>query len=132
MTIAAVRDAFNTALSGISSLKSVNDQVPDAIPKLPATIISLERIRYHETLEGVIVQEWRLLLLIAERDSKAAHDVLDPYIAVSGSDSIKAAIEGASIGDDATVVAAENLGHISYRGGTFIGAEFIIEVVETA
>ncbi len=131
MTIAAVRTAIGTALSTISSIKSVNNQVPDSIPKMPATIAQLEQIRYHATLDGSIVQVWRVLLLIGERDSKAAHDDLDPYLAVSGSDSIKAAIEGASIGDNPTVTLAENVGFVVYRTQTFVGAEFIIEVPET-
>lgn len=132
MTIAAVRLAIGTALGTMASIESVCNQVPDAIPKLPATIAQLERVRFHKTLEGCIVQEWRILLLLAERDSKRAHDDLDPYLAVSGDDSIKAKLEAAAIGDGATVHLAENIGYIGYRGQTFIGAEFIVEVPDTA
>ena len=132
MTIAAVRSAIGTALATITSISSVNNQVPDSIPKLPATIAQLERLRYHRTLDGCITQDWRILLLIGERDSKAAHDDLDPYLAVSGSDSLKAVLEAASIGDGATVNIAENIGYVAYRGQTYVGAEFLVEVPETA
>lgn len=132
MTIAAVRAAIGTTLSGISSLGSVHNQVPEAMPKLPATIAQLERVRYHETLDGCITQEWRVLLLLYESDSKKSHDDLDPYLAVSGDDSIKAAIEAGSIGDSATVTFAETIGFVEYRNRTFIGAEILIEIVETA
>ena len=132
MTIAAVRAAIGTALTTITSIASVNDQVPDVIPKLPATIASLERIIYHRTLEGCIVQSWRILLLLREGDSQSSHDDLDPYLAVSGSDSVKAVLEAASIGDGATVSVAENIGFIGYRQRTYVGAEFLVEVPETA
>lgn len=131
MTIAVVRAAIGTALDTIASIETICNQVPDSIPKLPATVASLERIRYHKTLDGCITQEWRVLLLLAERDSKKAHDDLDPYLAVSGADSIKAVLEAAAIADGATVVTGENIGYIAYRGQTYIGAEFIVEVVET-
>ena len=132
MTIALVRAALGTALDTIASIESICNQVPDVIPKLPVTIASLERIRYHRTLEGCIVQDWRIVLLLAERDSKRAHDDLDPYLAISGADSIKATLEAAAIGDGATVSEAVNVGYIGYRGQTFIGAEFLVEVPETA
>ena len=132
MTIAAVRASLKTALDTISSIEENHPQVPQAIGKLPATVADLERVRYHETLDGVIVQEWRLLLLLAEQDSKAAHDDLDPYLAVSGSDSIKATLEAATIGDEATVRAAENIGFVVYQAKTFVGTEFVVEVTETA
>jgi len=132
MTIALVRAALGTALDTIASIETICNQVPDSIPKLPATIAQLERIRYHRTLEGCIVQEWRILLLLAERDSKRAHDDLDPYLAVSGADSVKATLEAATIGDGATVSVSENIGYVAYRGQTFVGAEFLVEVPDTA
>jgi len=131
MSVATIRAAIGTALATIASINSVNNQVPDSIGKLPCTVASCERIRYHTTLDGTKTQEWRILLLLAERDSKAAHDDLDPYLEVSGGDSVKYTLENADIGDDRSVSIAENVGHISYRNKTFIGAEFILEVVET-
>lgn len=129
MTVATVRAAIGTELATITSIKSVSNQVPDAIPKLPATIADLENIE-PLTMGGDMIQTWRLLLLVADRDSKAAHDDLDPYIAESGSDSIKATLEAASIGDEIMVELVENMGHIDYRGTTFVGAEFIIVVID--
>ena len=124
MTVATVRAAIGTTLATISSIKSVNNQVPDAVGKLPATIADLEDIE-PLTMGGEMIQSWRLLLLVAERTSKAAHDVLDPYIAESGTDSIKATLEAASIGDEVMVELTENMGHIEYRNTTFVGAEFV-------
>lgn len=131
MTIASVRDQFNTVLAAIASIKQVHDQVPDAAGKMPCTILSLESIETHATLTGSQTQSWRILLLLAKRGAKAAVDDLDPYLAPSGSDSMQAAIEGGTIGDDATLLTIENIGHLVYRDTTFIGAEFVVEVVET-
>lgn len=129
MTVATVRSAIGTTLATISSINSVNNQVPDAVGKLPATIADLENIE-PLTMGGDMLQSWRLLLLLAERDSKAAHDVLDLYIAESGSDSIKATLEAASIGSEVMVELVESMGHVEYRGTTFIGAEFVLMVVD--
>lgn len=129
MTVATVRAAIGTALTTITSIKSVNNQVPDAVGKLPATIADLENIE-PLTMGGDMVQSWRLLLLLAERDSKAAHDALDSYIAESGADSIKATLEAASIGDEVIIELTENMGHVDYRGTTFVGAEFVLMVVD--
>ena len=132
MSLSTVRSALKTRLETISGL-NVSKETPDSVGKLPAAIVSLTTADY-EVVVGNLTVTWsfRILLLVGERDSAAAHVTLDGYLAKSGSTSIKAAIEGGSVGDFPRVRRAENVGSISYRGTTFVGAEFIVDVVDSS
>lgn len=133
MGIADARTKLKGRLDTITGIDN-HAQVPDVVPKAPFTALGIEGVSYDETFGGAVTYHFRLLLCVAERDSKAAYDALDDYLETSGAKSIKAAIEGDSVGaphpdDYAEVIEAENVGHLDYRGTTFIGAEFVINVV---
>lgn len=133
MSLSTVRAALKTRLETISGLL-VYAEVPEAIEKFPVAIIDMASADYDIELTSASVDwHFRVLLLLGDRDSKTAHTTLDGYLAKSGGTSIKAAIEGASVGDTAPAVRrAENIGFISYRGTTYVGAEFIVDVVDSS
>jgi len=131
MTLSLVRTALETALATIAGL-TVYKEIPDVIAKLPCAIVSTDSGDYEVVVsKASIAWRFRILLAVGERDSKTAHATLDGYLALTGSTSILAAIEGTAIGDFARVRRVENVGFISYRGTTYIGAEFIVDVTDT-
>jgi len=132
MSLSLVRTALKTRLETISGL-NVSKESPDSVGKLPAAIVTLATADYDVALGATTVGwSFKVLLLIGERDSPTAHATLDGYLAKSGSTSIKAAVEGGSVGDFSHVRRAENVGFISYRGTSFVGAEFIVDVVDSS
>ena len=132
MSLSSVRTELETRLETITDL-NVYKQVPDALGKLPAAIVSLESADYELALtKPAVMWRFRVLLLITESHSEAAYSTLDGYVSRTGDTSILAAIEGGSVGDFVTVRRAENVGGISYRGAAFVGAEFIVDVVDSS
>ena len=132
MSLSAVRSALKTRLETISGL-TVSKEVPDTVGKLPVAIVSLATADYEVAVgDQTVGWSFKVLLLVGERDSQTAHATLDGYLAKSGTTSIKAAVEGGSVGDFPVVRRAENVGFISYRGTTFVGAEFIVDVVDSS
>ena len=132
MSLSTVRSALKTRLETITGL-TVSKETPDSIPKLPVAIITLTTADYEIVVgKGTVVWSFRVLLLVGDRDSQTAHTTLDGYLAKSAGTSIKGAIEGGSVGDYPSVRRAENVGFISYRGTAFVGAEFVVDVVDSS
>ena len=133
MSLSIVRAALKTRLETISGLL-VYAEVPESISKFPVAIIDMASADYDVEVTSTTVDwHFRVLLLLGDRDSKTAHTTLDGYLAKSGATSIKAALEGASVGDTFPAVKrAENIGFTSYRGTTYIGAEFIVDVIDSS
>lgn len=132
MSISDIRTKLVDRLKTITNL-SCYKEVPDAIGKLPAAVIIVEAVDYDETFAEAKGLTLRVLLLIAEKDSARAWGELEDYLEVTGSKSIKAAVEGgnggaAAVVDYARVSRAENIGLVSYRGSAWLGAEFVLEV----
>ena len=132
MSLSTVRSALKTRLETISGL-TVYAEVPDSIGKLPVAVIDLATADYDVAIgSGIVLWHFRVLLLLGEKDSTTAHTTLDGYMAKSGTTSVKGAVEGGAVGDSVNVRRAENVGHIAYRGNTYIGAEFIVDVVDSS
>lgn len=130
MTVSSVRAALKTTLETISGL-NVYGEVPDSISKFPTAIIDNQSVDYQQAMGGgSALIGTRVLLLIGDRDSQTAYTTLDGYLAVTGSTSVPAAIRAATGITKPFVRRAENVGFINYRGQTFIGAEFIVDVFD--
>ncbi len=126
--IAAVRSAIKTGLDTISGLANHKEE-PDAVPVAPFSILGKTEIDYSTDMGGGHNMLFRLFLAVFEGSAESAFSSLDDYLASSGSSSILAAIEAATIGNGyALVTRVENVGHVRYRDRTFVGAEFVIRV----
>jgi len=131
MTLALARTGMETALKTIVKL-NVHKQVPVALGKLPAAIMDLSDGDFLVDLGGsAVMWAFKVVVLVAERDAKVAHDELDNYIEKSGSKSIKAAIEAGTVADGAVVRLVSNAGFVVYRGKTYVGAEFDVGVKDS-
>jgi len=131
-TVAAIRDGLAVRLETIAGLR-VFDTYPDQ-SNLPAAIVDgPQRIDYHATFAGTADYEFTVLVLVsAGAGLKRAIDALDDYLAVSGTKSIKAAIEGdgqlSNTVHDTTVREAFDVGLLEDAGSTYVGAKFRVEV----
>jgi len=124
----AIRTAIKEALDDIDGLSNHKEE-PDAIPKVPFSILGSGTIDYSTDMGGGHDITFRLFMAVSEATSEDSFAALDDYLASTGDKSIKAAIEAATIGNGyAAVRRVENVGHVRYRERTFVGAEFIIAV----
>ena len=133
MSLSDVRTKLAARLDTISGL-NVYKQAPDAGVTTPCAVLEkIESIDYHETFGGGKGITLRVILLVHEGDSTADWDELENYLEESGTKSILAAVEGTSggapaVADYAQCHRAENIGWYNWRGQTWLGAEFIVEV----
>lgn len=124
----AMRTAIKAALDNISGLNNHKEE-PDAIPKMPFTVLGNGEIDYSTDMGGGHNMRFRLFLAVFEATSDIAFTTLDAFLASSGANSILAAIEAGTFGNGYAIVdRVENIGHVRYRDRTFVGAEFIIGV----
>jgi len=131
MTIANVRDKLKVGLEQIVGL-TVHKEPPNALPKMPAVIVDWDRSAADYMLPGnTALWGFRVVLLIAKNEGQEAYKSLDEYIDKTGTKSIKAAIEGQSVGNWAVVTRCENPGMIVYMGTPFYGAEFVVSCMDT-
>ena len=134
MTIGGIRTAIQTALATITGLHAYAEY-PDII-QLPAGIVSLrftEPVSFDLTAgNGSVAYHFIIDLLLLRGGSIAeAQDKLDPYLALSGTQSIKVAVEAATLTTHADVIRVINVisfGPIDYNGTLYLGARFSVDV----
>ncbi len=134
MTVAAIRDALKTAIANISGMKAVYDTAPESIGTTPAAIIIVKDSPYDLTLaNGFFKLNLEVVVLVAPGGSNNEdQNVLDGLIASSGAGSIKAAVEGASLGSNGSYCRVSRVfdyGGMSYNGQPYIGCRFAVEAV---
>ena len=134
MTIVAIGQGIKTALASITSLRVfAPDEIPDAIPELPALVILPPRISYHVTHDDKIGLEFRALLLFSKQDQPSALSAMLPYLEITGSSSIKAAIEAertlGGVADDVIVKTSSGSGYTTWGGTVYLSSEFEIYVI---
>jgi len=93
VTPSAVRQGLATALDAITGLRCF-DYVPDGIP-VPAAVVEPLEITYHEANVSTGTQYYRafVLVIVGRMSDRSSQDRLDAYLANTGSESIRAAIE---------------------------------------
>ncbi len=128
--ISTIRTRIKGRLDTITNLTNYTEE-PEAIPKLPFTIVGEATIDFNTDFGGGRDYNFRVLLAVAERGHQEGWTELDNYLASSGTKSIKAALEDTSeaapvAGDYTHVKRIENVGWFRYRDRTFLGAEFIV------
>jgi hypothetical protein len=129
----SVRSGLKTRLETISSpawqvyaRAPGNPVIPCAIvlPGQPAIVFDATMGRGSDDLR------YRVLVLIGKPDDELAQENLDPYLAGSGAQSVKAAVEGAAIAGTSFAVVQEvsEYGDVTYAGKDYLGAEFAVIV----
>lgn len=130
-SLANIRTGLKTRLATISGLNAY-DKTPGIITT-PAAFPMPGTIEFDETMDrGVDSYTFTVRLLVQRAVEQVAQENLDPYLAGSGSSSIKAAIEGdgtlGGAADWTRVVRVPKYGDIEHAGQMYLGADFTVEV----
>lgn len=126
--LATVMDDIGTALTGITGLRVFDfppnsAQPPFAFVDLPESIdFDLAMVRgYDRALVQVVV-------CVASVVDRAARDAIAEYAAGSGSKSVRAVLDAATIGETLRVESVQ-FRPVTLASGTYAGAVFSVDVV---
>lgn len=130
-SITDVRAGIKTRLATITGLNTY--ALIPMTPNLPAALVMPRTIEFDESMaRGSDLLTFDVLVLVTESITELAQSQLDPYLAGSGAQSIKAAIEGdttlGGAADWTRVTGVSAYGDIQYSGKLYLGARFSVEV----
>lgn len=93
MTPTGVRQGIATALSAISGLRCF-DYVPDGLAP-PAAVVEPLEVTYHDASISTGTNYFRayVLVVVGRMSDRASQDKIDGYVANTGANSIRAALE---------------------------------------
>lgn len=134
MGMEAIGSGLKTRLQTISDIAIVfaPNEIPDSIPALPCAIILPAHTDYDSTFSGEYDCEFRILILLAKPDLPSALNRILDYANPSGSDSVRAAINGdntlGSSADDCQVTSNSGAGFTTWGGTQYLSTEFEIVV----
>jgi hypothetical protein len=132
-SLADVRAGLKTRLATIAGLNahatapgSIVTPCAFVVPRTPA-------IEFDETMgRGSDQLNFGIVLLVSRSTDQLAQEHLDPYLAGSGSSSIKAAVEGdgtlGGVADWTRVSSVASYGDIEIATISYLGARFNVEV----
>lgn len=128
-----IRTEIKNNLANITSL-SVYGYVPDFIEPPTAVVGVMEAIDYDASMQrGADRYEIPVYLYVSRVDAQDSQDTLDGYLASSGASSIKAQIESDSTlngeAQSVRVTSASNYGVYNINNISYLGVEFIVEVI---
>lgn len=132
-TIAAIRDGLKNRLATIGSPFQAYDTIPLSV-NAPCAVVQFNSIQFDETMgRGSDKLFFNILVFVEWTDPDASQNDLDSYLNLSGSTSIKAAVEGDSslggIVSYAVVTAAHDYGVIAVNTIDYLTVVFDVEVV---
>ena len=133
-TFSAIRSGLKTRLETISGLM-VYDYVPDFIDPPTVLIAPFNTLNFDSTMQrGSDTYEIPIILYVSKVDAETGQDNLDSFLAASGSNSVKSAIEAdTTLGGAAMsvrVINATDYGEYEVTQGTsFLGVTFNVEVI---
>jgi hypothetical protein len=133
-SLTALRAGIATRLATIAGLRAHED-VPDVVTPpavtvrpAPETFITFDTTFARGSDDFTFI----VTLFVSRSSDRAGQAALDAYLAGSGAQSIKAAIEGdetlGGIANWCHVAEARNYGPFAYGGEQFFGCEFLISV----
>ena len=134
ITLTQIRNGIGTNLSDNIASLSVYNYTPDR-SEPPLIIVGvLDQLEYDTTMQrGSDTYEIPCRLLIANVDAQLAQETLDGYIASSGSNSVKQAIESdvtlSGVVSSVRVTEARNYGSYTLNNTDLIGVDFLVQVV---
>lgn len=134
-TLTQVREGLAARLATISGLRAYSEY-PSEAPQPPFAIVVTaqdgDAIEANLTFGGDAIYHLEVLVGVAAADLRSAQKELGPYISVTGTTSIRAAIYAADslggVADFCQVGAARDVGGIDYAGGRGFGATLPVDV----
>ena len=130
-SINAIRTGLATNLATISGLR-VAAEMPDS-PNPPVAIIMLEGVEYDQAMrQGLTQYNFSVSVIVGRAAEREMQRKLDTYLQMSGSQSVKLAIESDRTLDgaiyDLRVVSSSSIGSIIINDQTYLAAEFTVTV----
>lgn len=130
-SINAIRSGLATNLATISGLR-VAAEMPDS-PNPPVAIIMLEGVEYDQAMkQGLTQYNFSVSVIVGRAAEREMQRKLDTYLQISGSQSVKLAIESDRTLDgvvyDLRVVSSSSIGSITINDQTYLAAEFTVTV----
>ena len=106
---------------------------PRGTINVPAAVIEPGPIAFDSTMgRGSDDLSFTIVLLLADSVADLAQEQLDPYLAGSGDQSVKAAVEAdetlGGAADYACVTGVSDYGDVQWSGKLYLGARFNVEV----
>jgi hypothetical protein len=128
-SIIDMREGLAVNLRTITGLRAVAT-VPDN-PTPPIAIIYPQNIEYDESFQrGLQTYTFRVVVIVGRADERSAQNRLDAFVASTGANSIKLAIEkDKTLGGkvfDTRVTAMTNYGSLDISEVTYLSAEFTV------
>ena len=127
MSIVTVVAAIKEGLEDIDSLRRVYDYPPDSIGAMPAAVILHQSpvVEFDETIaEGTHLYRLRVVVIVSQPGSESqSWDSLEAYMAATGSESVRAAVDGTA----RRVTSIEAAGRVTYNETPYWGVVFLVE-----
>ena len=131
-TPSQAKDGLKARLATISGLRCYDYQ-PDQVNQ-PFAFPTLEEISYHATAMGTggVEMDFTINLILSRQSERIAQDEIDKYMAYSGSQSVRAAIEGdrtlGGVCEDCVVRQAGNISNIDANDTLYVAVDFRVTV----
>mgnify|MGYP001384175232 CR=1 FL=1 len=130
-TIANIRTGLAANMGTISGLRT-SAEIPDS-PNPPIAVVVLDTIDYHQAMQnGLTRYNFTVTVIVGRAAEREMQRKLDAYCAVTGSQSVKAAIESNRTlsGEvyDLVVTGANSIGSVTINDQTYLAAEFTVTV----
>lgn len=130
-TITQVKQGLANRLATITGLRAFAYQ-PDQL-NAPIAFPTLDNVLYHRTMRTALTEmTFTVTLIVCKADSRSAQSQVDPYISASGSQSVRAAIEGdptlGGVVDSLIVNSAGGYQIINAEDGDYLACDFNLTV----
>lgn len=130
-SIFEIRQGLATNIGTISGLRTAAE-VPDN-PNPPMAVINLESIDYHQAMQNGLTRfNFTVTVIVGRAAEREMQRKLDAYCQVTGSQSVKAALESnrTLTGKvyDLVVVSSNSIGSVTINDQTYLAAEFSVTV----
>lgn len=130
-SINAIRTGIAANLATISGLR-VAAEIPDS-PNPPMAVIALDSIEYDLAMkQGLTQYNFSVTVIVGRAAEREMQRKLDTYIQISGSQSVKLAIESdrtlSGVIQDLRVTNSTSIGSIIINDQTYLAAEFTVTV----
>lgn len=133
-TFTAVRQALATTLATqITGLRSVASRIQVNPPAAVVMPVTGTFAYYSQDFGGSLKFMLRAIVLVSEADSSSGMDLIDPYVATTGAQSVWAAVQRdttlGGVVQDAFVSEVTAYGLMTWMGVDYLAAHFIVQVL---
>ena len=131
-TVSQVKDGLKARIETISGLRAFDYQ-PDQVNP-PFAWPTLDEVRFHQTgmASGGVVMDFTITVVLTRPSERVAQDKMDQYMAWSGPQSIRAALEAdrtlGGVCDDLIVNSAGNFTNIDANDTLYLTVDFKVTV----